>query len=379
MSLAVGANEQKQGAVDSVSLTVRRVQGHQAKVVTVNLNSTKLVVKPLMTRRGTRLPARQLLGARPPLAAVTGAFFDMKTGLVVGSVAYRGRLLAEGATGSTLALDARQKARLLPAAGRMGRYVDWSDFQMAVSAGPTLVHHGRLAVNPSSEGFSDPGLFGPRRRTALGVTKSNRLLMVGVDAPVSIHTLARMMRELGCVEALNMDGGTSSTLFYRGQMLVEPNRPITNLVAVYAVGRDGRSDPLSSPLQPLRHYQRGLEKMWAGRLVEARSHLSMAVALAPVQGRYRSALAGVEARLGHRTAAVEHYLRAARLCQDQGKATDALTHVRKAVALTPWRADVQLTLARTARAAGQKGLARQAARVVLAAHPGHPAALKLSR
>lgn len=369
------ANDTRQGAGENVSLTYRWLEGVQVTVVTVDLNSKRLVVKPIVSHQ--RKSVHGLLGPATPLAAITGTFFDMRTGAVVGSIASGGRLLEEGSTGSTLAIDTRRRTRLLTTANKLGRYVDWSPFEFAISCGPTLVQKGRLAVSPWQEGFRDPGLFGPRRRTALGVTRNRRLLMVGVEKPVDIHRLARIMRGLGAVDAINLDGGTSATLFYKGQLLLRPHRTLTNLVAIYEVGRDRRASLPSRSRQALGHFQRGFEYYHAGLPVQARSHLSKAVALNPNQGRYHSALAKVEADFGHVGKAVDHYLRAARLYGAAFKHQEALQLARQATSLASWRTDAQLLLGRAALHAGQKGLAKQALKTVLHHRPGHPEATKL--
>jgi len=368
------AREANLGASQNVSLTYRHLEGVQVTVVTVDLNSKRLVIKPIVSRQ--RKSVHSLL-ASTPLAAVTGTFFDMKTGAVVGSLASGGRLLEEGSTGSTLAIDTRHRARLLTTANKLGRYVDWTPFEFAISCGPTLVQKGRLAVSPWQEGFRDPGLFGPRRRTALGVTKNRRLLMVGVEKPVSIHKLARIMRGLGAVDAINLDGGTSATLYYKGQLLMRPHRTLTNLVAIYELGRDRRASLPSRSRQALSHYQRGFEYYHAGLPVQARSHFSKAVAFKPNQASYHSALAAVEADFGHIGKAVDHYLRASRLYLAAFKPEQALTMARKATANASWRTDAQLLLGRAALHAGQKGLAKQALKVVLQHRPGHPEATRL--
>lgn len=369
------ANEARLPGHQSVSLTYRTVEGTPVTLVTVDLNSRRLVVKPLVTRKSQSVFS--LLAPAPPLAAITGTFFDVKTGAVVGSLVSGGRLLEEGSTGSTLAIDTKHRARLLTTANKLGRYVDWSPFEFAISCGPTLVRQGRLAVSPWREGFRDPGLFGPRRRTALGVTRNRRLLMVGIERPVDVHKLARIMRGLGAVDAINLDGGTSATLYYRGQLLMRPRRHLTNLVAIYEVGRDRRAALPSRSQQALNHYQRGWEYRRARLPVQARSHFSKAVAYMPNQPRYHSALAEVEADFGHLRAAVDHYLRASSLYLCAAKTHEALTMSQRAVQVASWRTDAQLLLGRTALAAGQKGLARQALKTVLRHRPGHPLALKL--
>jgi len=55
---------------------------------------------------------------------------------------------------------------------------NWSDYATAVYAGPRLVSNGTVAVYPRAEGFRDGGLFRKAHRSAVGVTRYNKLLLV---------------------------------------------------------------------------------------------------------------------------------------------------------------------------------------------------------
>ena len=67
-------------------------------------------------------------------------------------------------------------------------------------------------------------------RTALGVQADGRILFVVVDGRhrryslgVSLLGLARLMRRLGAVDAMNLDGGGSSTMVIRGRVVNRPS------------------------------------------------------------------------------------------------------------------------------------------------------------
>jgi exopolysaccharide biosynthesis protein len=42
-------------------------------------------------------------------------------------------------------------------------------------------------------------------------------------AGMSHHELAGLMQRLGCTDALNLDGGGSSTLWYEGRVMNQPS------------------------------------------------------------------------------------------------------------------------------------------------------------
>lgn len=98
-------------------------------------------------------------------------------------------------------------------------------------------------------------------RTAVGTTADGHVLIVVVDgrmrksAGMTMLQLARTMKDLGCVEALNLDGGGSSEMWIQGEIVNKPS--------------DGRERRVSSallvlpgldPSEPLGPQVRTLER-----------------------------------------------------------------------------------------------------------------------
>ena len=91
-------------------------------------------------------------------------------------------------------------------------------------------------------------------RTAIGLTADRRLLLVTVDGRqpgfsvgMTLPELAALMRRLGATDALNVDGGGSSTMVVGGRVLNRPSdatgeRAVANAIAVLgpAPGSCGR-------------------------------------------------------------------------------------------------------------------------------------------
>jgi hypothetical protein len=108
-----------------------------------------------------------------------------------------------------------------------------------VQAGPLLVAAGRsLTEDGDREGFSTGAAqfdsditVGRYPRCALGVSDDELLAVCcdgrrsGVDAGLELGELARLMISFGASEAINLDGGGSSTLVHRGHLL---NRPYSD-------------------------------------------------------------------------------------------------------------------------------------------------------
>jgi exopolysaccharide biosynthesis protein len=109
-----------------------------------------------------------------------------------------------------------------------------------LQAGPLLVSGGKVVFDrvQDREGFSaGAGQFdsditeGRYPRAALGVSKEWLVAVAcdgrrsNVDGGLSMRELAEVMVELGAENAINLDGGGSTTLVHRGHLL---NRPYSN-------------------------------------------------------------------------------------------------------------------------------------------------------
>lgn len=109
----------------------------------------------------------------------------------------------------------------------------WQQVTEAVGCGPRLVRDGAVAVSPFTEGFSSEEVLNTTtRRSAVGFTSAGTLLLVSVSA--NIPNLAHVMKALGCTQAMNLDGGSSSGLWVRGAYLQRPRREISNALLILA-------------------------------------------------------------------------------------------------------------------------------------------------
>ena len=147
----------------------------------------------------------------------------------------------------------RSRAELTLELTAAGRPVDLAQQTLVVGGGPRLLRAGRVAVTARAEGFAPPqapaffGTFVAARqpRTLAGVRADGTLLLVTVDgrrpgwsAGMTLPEAARLMRSLGARDALNLDGGGSSTMTVRGEVVNRPSdrggeRPVSD--GVYAL------------------------------------------------------------------------------------------------------------------------------------------------
>ncbi len=116
--------------------------------------------------------------------------------------------------------------------------------EFVVGGGPRLVRNARPAA------ANDPGIYGAgfadarHPRTAVGVRADGRILLVTVDGRqpeksvgMTIAELTALLLELGAVEAVNMDGGGSTTMVADGRVVNSPSdltgeRPVGDALLV---------------------------------------------------------------------------------------------------------------------------------------------------
>lgn len=166
-----------------------------------------------------------------PTAAINGAFFCNNSLLPVGDIVVKGRLVHFGGMGTGMCITPDKKVDFIQA--KRGRHTDWSGYETVLCGGPRLVTDGVVKVDARAEGFRDPHVLGTARRVAVGVTAANHLIMINTGKTVSLDELAWVMKDLGCVNAINFDGGSSIAMTYRGRVISRPGRSLTNVIAVY--------------------------------------------------------------------------------------------------------------------------------------------------
>lgn len=102
--------------------------------------------------------------------------------------------------------------------------------QTAVGGGPVLIQDGEVKITNNQElKFSGKAIDDKHPRTAMGYTKDGKLIILVIEgrnknaAGASLTLEAEILRELGCVEALNLDGGGSSCMLVNGKETIRPS------------------------------------------------------------------------------------------------------------------------------------------------------------
>ena len=173
-----------------------------------------------------RTPTSAIAREHNALAAVNGSFFDMDRhhpvcylridGVELGVntpgrdtlhrkyYQYGAMLLRDGRVSILQTDSARLWERSLPDSNIM-------------TAGPLLIHHGKSLPMRNDLAFVNKR----HNRTAAGLKPDGTLLLLTVDGRtrqsegMTLDELAATLRWLGCCEALNLDGGGSTTMYVR--------------------------------------------------------------------------------------------------------------------------------------------------------------------
>ncbi|MCC3648519.1 phosphodiester glycosidase family protein [Cytobacillus oceanisediminis] len=131
-----------------------------------------------------------------------------------------------------------------------GKQMPFEEAAGIINGGPRLLEEGKISINAAAEGFhqeDNPEFyyrFGEKRhpRTLAGIKADGTLLFVTIDgrAPgisvgVNFEESARIMKSLGAVHALNLDGGGSTSMTVRDTLVTRPSdltgeRPIADAI-----------------------------------------------------------------------------------------------------------------------------------------------------
>jgi hypothetical protein len=102
--------------------------------------------------------------------------------------------------------------------------------QSAVGGGPVLLQEGEIKITNNEElKFAGKAIDDKHPRTAMGYTKDGRLIILVIQGRsessggASLPQEAQILKDLGCVEALNLDGGGSSCMLVNGKETIKPS------------------------------------------------------------------------------------------------------------------------------------------------------------
>ncbi|PZO35790.1 MAG: hypothetical protein DCF19_23080 [Pseudanabaena frigida] len=234
---AIAWNEKGETLIDRLNFTEEISTANQEKIVLTNLNSGYVQrgiarYTPNWGSGYTPLTENELL------IVVRG---DRVVAQYQGGAVGVGQVAIPSDGYILVARQDPEAAKQLPVGmtvrGRQAFIPDkFANFSNLIGAGPLLLKNGTLALDGKLEKFQAGFDTQAADRSAIATTKDKgKLLLTTVQAapdgvaPNLLQT-AEVLKKLGAVDALNLDGGSSSTLFLGGNIL---NRSVTEIAPVH--------------------------------------------------------------------------------------------------------------------------------------------------
>ena len=65
------------------------------------------------------------------------------------------------------------------------------------------------------------------------MNEAGELLLISVPGGATVQQMRELALAIGCVDAINLDGGASSAMYYKGNYLTVPGRELTVTLQVF--------------------------------------------------------------------------------------------------------------------------------------------------
>jgi len=162
------------------------------------------------------------------VAALNGTFFDIANGGSVDYIKSDGIVINENRLGKNGNRAGHQSSALVINKGKINiaKWDGTPDWEKSLEGEDIMVSGPLLILNQTDEKLNPANAFNKTRhpRTAVAITKNKRVLLITVDgrntnsAGMSLIELTKLMRWLNADDAINLDGGGSTTLWINNYM-----------------------------------------------------------------------------------------------------------------------------------------------------------------
>jgi hypothetical protein len=107
-------------------------------------------------------------------------------------------------------------------------FTEWK-MKTAIGGGPVLLQNGNIKITNNEElKFAGKAIDDKHPRTVMGYTKDGKLIILVIEGRnkdaggATLTQEAQILKDLGCWEALNLDGGGSSCMLVNGKETIKP-------------------------------------------------------------------------------------------------------------------------------------------------------------
>ena len=218
-------------------------QGYEDGSLSVRVETFRRFDTTIMAVRGALTDPRQFrttLAARPPskkaqavtsmairntaVLAINGDYFSYHAGGVVVRNGKQWRNRSDGKR-DILVVDTAGNLTTLPLCAREDFEAFPGKVMHAFCFGPALVREG-LALDSLEQVYMDIAPKKPTQRIAIGQTGPLTCLILAMEGPenegsvgLTILEMAQLCQEMGCLNAYNLDGSSSSTVALNGKKI----------------------------------------------------------------------------------------------------------------------------------------------------------------
>ena len=121
----------------------------------------------------------------------------------------------------------------------------WQRAYSILGAGPQLIKAGKIAITDKQEKMAAGFAADRHPRTAIARLESGKVVLItvdgrqpGISVGMSLEMLADLLLELGAVDAMNLDGGGSTTMVIHNKIVNRPSdqtgeRPVSDAILVF--------------------------------------------------------------------------------------------------------------------------------------------------
>jgi len=169
------------------------------------------------------------------IAAINGTFFDIKKGGSIDYIRYQGETIHQNVFSKPGIRGVHQKAAIVIAKGKL-KIQEWDntdDWESKMEGEDVMVSGPLLLQNRKKEKLDSVSFMLARHPRTVVVTTKKETLLITVDGRnqnahgMSLHELTKVIQWLGAIDAINLDGGGSTTLWIYNQ----PDNGVVNYPA----------------------------------------------------------------------------------------------------------------------------------------------------
>lgn len=216
----------KQVSLSPISYTLFKTGSAKYHMVTADVKSGRVAMETV--RSNSLTSVWNLLRRGKPKAAITGTFFNPRSGFPVADILVDGKCTNAGSRGTCVGIDYFGGVSIFDVG--FSRKVDWSLYRFGLRGAVRVIENGSVKPNPKAQRFRDAKLWGRASRTAVGLTKQGKVVFVATQSKVTLSEIGKAMKAKGVREAVCLDGGGSTCLYYGGSLVVPPSRKLSNML-----------------------------------------------------------------------------------------------------------------------------------------------------